>query len=137
MGRMPSISTPDRMGTSFYLPAPSVETNAYLFSGSATVAAVATPGMPGALRYTANGSAPTRTSMVYTGPITVTKPARVVFALCDRVGRSGRVHDGYMFARQELRGSESVAGWESSYFEGEWEKVPDFFEAQGFEIRSG
>ena len=127
MTRMPSIfDRLDRMGTSFYLPAPSVETNAYLFSGSATVAAVTTSGMPGTLRYTLDGSSPTRTSTVYTGPITVTKPSRIVFAY---VTGSGGVGESTMVTCLPVKSIEvpnPVAGWQSSYFEGQWEKVPDF-----------
>jgi hexosaminidase len=127
MTRMPSIfARLDRMGTSFYMPAPSVETNAYLFTGSATVAAVQTPGMPGTLRYTLDGSKPTGTSAVYTGPITVDKPAKIELAYVTPAGMAGEATAVTCLPAKNYDVPNPVAGWQFSYYEGEWEKVPDF-----------
>ena len=127
MRRMPSIfDRLDRIGTSFFLPAPSVETNAYLFTGSATIAAVEVPGMPGILRYTFDGSKPNAASPAYKGPITVDKPSKVVFAYVTPTGMAGETTAVTCLPAKNIDIPNPVAGWQSSYFEGEWDKVPDF-----------
>jgi hexosaminidase len=127
MTRMPSIfNRLDRMGTSFYLPAPSVQTNAYLFTGTASVAAVEAPGMPGVLRYTLDGTAPTGTSAAYAGPITVDKPSKVAFAYVTSSGMAGESTIVNCVPAKSYEVPNPVLGWQSAYYEGEWEKVPDF-----------
>jgi hexosaminidase len=127
MARMPSIfDRLDRMKTSFFLPAPSVETNAYLFSGSATVSAIETQGMPGTLRYTLDGSLPTRTSAAYSGPITVSKPSKIELAYVTPTGMVGEAAEIACLPAKNFEVPNPVIGWQSSYYEGEWSKVPDF-----------
>jgi hexosaminidase len=127
MSRMPSIfDRLDRLHTSFFLPAPSVQTNAYLYSGFATVAAVEVPGMPGTLRYTLDGSKPTPTSPAYAGPITVNKPSKIALAYVTANGNVGEATIVNCLPAKSYQVPNPVAGWNSAYFEGEWEKVPDF-----------
>lgn len=136
MLRMPAIfDRLDRLGVSFYLPAPAVETNAYLFSDSATVAATKAPNVPGALRYTLDGTKPTAASPAYTGPITVDKPSQVELAYVTSAGVVGEAAVVTCLPARNYAVSNPTPGWDSSYFEGEWDKVPDFAKLQA--VKSG
>lgn len=136
LARMPSIfDRLDRMGTHYYMPAPQVEANAYLFKGSAKVTAVGISGMPGTLRYTLDGSVPTRNSTAYSGPITVDKPAKAIFAYVTRSGMAGETVSVNCLPAKQEEIANPLAGWQSAYFEGEWDKVPDFSKLKA--IKSG
>lgn len=133
--RMPSIfDRLDRMGTHYYLPAPHVDTNAYLFTGPAKVAAVEVPGMPGTLRFTRDGSDPTSKSAAYTGPIVVDKPSKITLAYVTPRGMTGESVTVTCLPAKRVEVPHPVVGWESSYFEGAWDKVPDFSKLKAMKL---
>jgi hypothetical protein len=123
------------MGASYYLSAPSVQTNAYLFSGSATVAAIETQGLPGTLRYTLDGSIPTRNSTAYTDPITVTRVSKIELAYVTNSGNVGEATAVTCLPAKQFDVLNPVAGWQASYYEGVWSNVPDFSKLQA--VKSG
>jgi hexosaminidase len=104
--------------------------SALLFQGEAKVSAVQDAQMPGALRYTTDGTVPNGKSPVYKSPITVTSLKTVTFAYVTPAGKPGDV------AKVDCRpaAAETVedpkAGWKVAYYEGQWNKVPDFGKLQ-------
>jgi len=127
LGRMSSIFPRlDRLDTSYYLPAPRVAMAALLFSKSARVAAIQDKGMPGRLHYSLDGAVPTANSPIYTGPITVTKLANVKFAYLTKTGKPGEVAEVDCRPVHLERVANPKPGLKFAYYDGEWEKVPDF-----------
>ena len=120
----------DRLGSSYYLPAPRVQSSALIFEGKANVSAIQDSQMPGYLRYTTDGTVPNGKSPIYKAPIPVTKLTTVNFAYVTPAGKPGEV------AKVDCRPvtEESVTapkqGWKAAYYEGEWSKVPDFSKLQ-------
>lgn len=117
----------DLMGADFNMPQPEIDYGAVLFDDSAVVAAKQVNGVPFALRYTTDGSAPTTTSPEYKGPITVKESCVVTFAYVNGQGKPGDM------ARTECRKFTPpkdlgvlIPGLKAEAFDGDFSVVPDF-----------
>ncbi len=127
MTRMPSIfERLDRLGASYYMPAPRVETNALLFKDSAKIAAVQERWSPGTLRYSLDGKAPTAQSPAYTSPFSLNHAATVTFAFVSKAGQTGETAQVSCAPQRTIPVPTLAPGWNSAYFEGNWSNVPDF-----------
>lgn len=127
MGRVTSIFPRlDKMDTSYFLPAPRVAMTAILFDKKTKVYAGLDKGMPGKLRYTTDGSAPSSKSPPYTGPIAIDKACTVRFAYLTNGGKPGDIAQVDCLPAQTTRPNITKGGWHVGYFEGEWTTVPNF-----------
>ena len=98
------------------------------FAGSSEIS-MSSP-IPGAtIHYTLDGTEPTITSSLYTEPITVTSTTTIK-ALATKEGSIDNHVTAKTVAKIQLRDAIAVeglsAGLNCSYFEGEWERLPDF-----------
>lgn len=116
----------DRMGVSYYLPAPAVDFTAVLFQDSTLVTATVDPSMPATLRFTVDGTDPTVSSTIYTEPIHVIKDCDVKFAFVTSSGRIGEVTTVQCRQTAPQREVSAERGWTSKYYEGKFGAVPDF-----------
>ena len=116
----------DRLNTSYYLPAPRVAMTAILFKGKAKVEAIADAAMPGKLHYSLDGTVPTFKSPIYTHPITVTKQSNIKFSYLTPAGKSGEVAGVDCRPAASEKVTKPTHGWHGAYYEGTWNKVPDF-----------
>lgn len=98
------------------------------FAGSSVIS-IKSP-IPGtAIRYTLDGTRPTIQSSLYTEPFTVTNTTTIKAR-----GMKEGAADGYVAAktvskltlRDPVQVNDPTNGLNSSYYEGEWERMPDF-----------
>jgi hypothetical protein len=81
------------------------------------------------IHYTLDGTEPTRSSPRYQGPFTLSRSATVKTRAYTADGRASRVntHEFRKMAPQPAaRVNKTQPGLRFSYFEGNWEKLPDF-----------
>ena len=116
----------DRLGASYYIPAPKVQMNAILFTKSAKVEAVEDSNMPGKLRYTLDGSIPNGHSALYSGPIKISKLATIKLAYVSGSGKSGEIAQVDVRKAVPAKVGKLKAGWQAAYYEGSWNSVPNF-----------
>lgn len=105
-----------------------VETEARAFTDSLEVV-LSSPNRGAEIRYTLDGSDPAENAMLYKGPIVVAEPAQL------RARAFAPGLDSSFVARAEFRKLEpqpgvtaepTSDGLDCRYFEGDWEKLPDF-----------
>jgi hypothetical protein len=110
------------------LPKPSISPLAgYLLGGPATVT-IATPTPQATLHYTLDGSVPTATSPVATGPLSIAKPCTIkAIAMADGAKASAVsvAEIKAALAAQPPAGA-TRPGLACDYYEGDWKLLPDF-----------
>lgn len=116
----------DRLGANYYLPAPRVKTNALLFIDHAQVSVIEEKKMPGSIRYTLDGSAPTAKSKLYAGPITIDRKGTVTFAFVNQAGHAGSTTTVECAPSDPGVPSNLIRGWNVAYYEGSWTQTPDY-----------
>ena len=127
MGRVSSLfGRLDRLGSSYFLPAPQVAMSAILFKGKAKVEAIQDKQMPGKLHYTIDGTVPTLKSPLYTKPVTVTKAASIRFAYLTPSGKPGDIAQVDCLPAHTEKVANLQNGWKAAYYEGSWTAVPNF-----------
>jgi hexosaminidase len=116
----------DKLGATYYIEAPTLDSTALLFAESGEVSAPIVKS-PFTLRYTLDGSIPTGKSPAYTRPIRVSKDCTVSLAYVSSKGNTGDV------ARVECRKAlpiavtaDMVAGLHGAAYTGAFRAMPDF-----------
>lgn len=122
-------ATPDqRVASVVQPPAPHIATDATLFQDQTKVSlGVAFEDLE--IRYTLDGSEPTRSSMLYTQPLTIKQNALLVARTYTKDGRASRLQK-LQFRKMSPQAPAKVKttekGLRFAYYEGEWQQLPDF-----------
>ena len=118
---------PAAMGVGYGLAAPEPLFGAvFLEDGVGRVAFRVPPEMSETLRYTIDGKPPAVDSLVYEGPVRVTRPCLVKAAFIRPDGSPGPVTTVPCVTPRRVKEEGLKPGLAVSYAEGEWLEVPDF-----------
>jgi len=110
------------------LPAPSITPKtAYVFDKPTTVT-LASPSPQVKLHYTLDGSEPTTSSPVASGPLSIAKPTTIKAIAAADGAKASRVTTAEIRAALQPRPPAGATrpGLRCDYYEGEWKTVPDF-----------
>jgi hypothetical protein len=81
------------------------------------------------IRFTTDGSQPNKSSLLYTGPFPMNQSAKIIAKAYTKEGYSSR-NSNLMLEKSipqpAVRIKGDIKGIAFNYFEGEWEKLPDF-----------
>ena len=113
------------LGLNFYIPKPTADFDAVLLDGRAKIN-LSKPPLPGSeIRYTTDGSEPSKDSKLCTGPIEVDKPGEIVAALFVKGQRSDLTRIGVAeHPRVEPRALLPGLAWKA--YDGAFNLIPEF-----------
>ena len=120
----------DTLGVQYFLPPPQCTSNARVFEDSAELV-LKDPLGRGAVRYTVDGSDPVSDSPAYDKPVCLAETTVVkaqTFLADDRASSIAEFRFRKLRPREPVAVPDAVSGLAYAYYEGSWQRLPDFDE---------